>query len=131
MEVKDWKSRSPGPRLIAGILLCVRYMFNLLVLSLIGILMCIPYIRGFMSKKMKENNPYEGTEHTTLIIDRKAILKELQCCLSELWYREAVTGSKAPNVEILNLQTKEWVKLLNLQVGRKNRPLVVCFGSCT
>ena len=129
MLQRDWKA-SPQPlRFFWAILVTGHLCLKFTVMTIMGMIYRIPVLGTFVRNIMKKHPLFKGEENMTMIIDLKAYIKDFQYFKNELIHRTAITGRPAPDVEIINLQTKEvhWLRSLE----RVGRPLVVSFGSCT
>ena len=71
----------------------------------------------------------KGNEDMTIVINHKTFSRAFKNFKNELIHRKAITGSPAPDVEIINLKTKELHSLRSLE--KPGRPLELIFGSCT
>ena len=125
----DWKS-SPQPlKLLWAVLLTGQLFFKFMFLLLAGFIFRIPLL-GFYAKILMRKHPwFKGEDNISMVIDHKSFIRVFTYFTNELWYRTAIVGQSPPDVDIINLQTKDLHSLRALE--RHGRPLVVSFGSCT
>ena len=82
------------------------------------------------SENEKLTNPFTLgiSDRMSFIGTHKFIRKRFNIALLNA-KKVAFVGSKAPNVKVMDLNTRQPVYLLDYQ--RNNRPLVLNFGNCT
>ncbi|KAK3105703.1 hypothetical protein FSP39_003838 [Pinctada imbricata] len=124
----DWKARSFPVRCICAVILILKILLRLCFVSFAGIILRIPVLKDFFHHKIRHYS-YKGMETATMVVNFSTFVRTLKNLVNEAWNRVAILGKEAPDVELLNLQTKEFQNLRSLQ--RTGRPLVVIFGSCT
>ena len=116
-QVYDWKT-APLLQRAATIL---KLIAQLCLTCVILCLMTIPKLGDILQRQIPGN--------FSLLVDRTTFQRHLNNFIREVFYRTAIAGKPAPNAKLMNLKTKEFSYIHDL--GRKGRPLVLNFGSCT
>ena len=115
--VYDWKT-APFLQRAATIL---KLLAQLCVTYVMLCIMSIPKVSDVLKRQMSGK--------FSMIVDRTTFHRQLNNFIREVFYRAAIAGKPAPNAKIMNIKTKEFSFIRDL--GRKGRPLVLNFGSCT
>jgi hypothetical protein len=127
--VYDWKAESPPWIIWIFIWRCGALALRLSFMTGVAILGQIPFIGQDIINFLKSRRRTEGMEGLTPILNHKTIQTLWRIHVTEIYRRSAIVGKVAPNLKLIDVETKQLMKLLDFQ--KPGRPLIVNFGSCT